>query len=326
MKELPLAAAAAGGPEAIVRLFAEAMTPRTKALMVSHITSQFGIRMPVVELVGLARERGALSLIDGAQAVGQIRVDVRALGCDAYVASPHKWLLAPKGTGVLYIRRAVQDRFWTTLASYQFENREEGAFRFMQYGTGSVAQVEGLLAALAFVEAIGIDRIERWDAMLTKRLREGLARMPRARLSSPRDPRLAAAHHHVPRRGRHRPRPPGRALGAKDPRARPGGRQGREAVRSPLCRAGRYRRRPRDRRDSRGRLRVSVRGSLALLALGAVVLSAETACARSRSWQPPHQSGSRAAWSGPASSPPGPAGYREASRVRAAVCFSATKT
>jgi isopenicillin-N epimerase len=193
VKELPLATAVGGGPEAIVRLFRDAMTPRTRALMACHVTSQFGVRMPVVELVALARERGALSLIDGAQAVGQLRVDVKALGCDAYVASPHKWLLAPKGTGLLYIRRDVQDRFWTTLASYAFDDHEDGAFRFMQYGTGSVAQVEGFLAALGFVERIGIDRIERWDAMLTRRLREGLARIPRARLSSPADPRLAAA-------------------------------------------------------------------------------------------------------------------------------------
>jgi selenocysteine lyase/cysteine desulfurase len=193
VKELPLASAVGGGPEAIVRLFRDAMTPRTRALMACHVTSQFGVRMPVVELVALARERGALSLIDGAQAVGQMRVDVKALGCDAYVASPHKWLLAPKGTGLLYVRRDVQDRFWTTLASYAFDNHEDGAFRFMQYGTGSVAQVEGLLAALGFAERIGVDRIERWDTMLTRRLRDGLSRIPRARLSSPQDPRLAAA-------------------------------------------------------------------------------------------------------------------------------------
>jgi selenocysteine lyase/cysteine desulfurase len=193
VKELPLATAFPGGPEAVVRLFREAMTPRTRALMACHITSQLGVRMPVAELVALARERGALSLIDGAQAVGQTRVDVKALGCDAYVASPHKWLLAPKGTGLLFIRREAQDRFWTTLASYEFDNRKEGSFRFMQYGTGSVAAVEGLLAALGFVERIGIERIESWDAALTRRLRDGLARIPRARLSSPADPRLAAA-------------------------------------------------------------------------------------------------------------------------------------
>lgn len=193
VKELPLASAVGGGPEAIVALFRGAVTGRTRVIMASHITSQFGIRMPVEQLIALARERGALSLIDGAQALGQIQVNVRELGCDAYVASPHKWLMAPKGTGLLYVRRAAQEQFWTTLASYQWDNKEQGAFRFMQYGTGSTATVDGLMAALAVAERIGIGRVERWDLMLTKRLRDGLAGIKGAVLSSPLDPRLASA-------------------------------------------------------------------------------------------------------------------------------------
>lgn len=193
VKELPLASAVGDGPAGIVGMFREAMTPKTRALMVSHITSQLGITMPVVELIALARERGALSLVDGAQAVGQIKVNVRELGCDAYVASPHKWLMAPKGTGLLYVRRGAQDTFWTTLASYQWDNREQGAFRFMQYGTGSTALIDGLLAALALAERTGIERVERWDRMLAKRLRDGLTRIKGAVLSSPVDPRLGSA-------------------------------------------------------------------------------------------------------------------------------------
>jgi selenocysteine lyase/cysteine desulfurase len=193
VKELPLLPACAAGPAGIVDLFARSLTPRTRVLMVSHVTSSLGIRLPVKDLCALARERGVLALIDGAQAVGQIRVDVSDLGCDAYVGSPHKWLLAPKGTGFLYLRREVQDRFWTTLASAAWDDRDKGAFRFMQFGTGAVPVAEGLHAALRFVEGIGLERIERWDAMLTRRLREGLARIPRARLASPADARLAAA-------------------------------------------------------------------------------------------------------------------------------------
>src|SRR5262245_21690873 len=193
VKELPLGPALAGGPDAIVKLFADAMTPKTRVLSFSHITSGLGILLPTRQLCSLARERGVLSVVDGAQAVGQILVNVKDLGCDAYAGSPHKWLLAPKGTGFLYVRKDAQDRFWTMLASTVWDDRDKGAFRFMQYGTGSVPVADGLRAALRFVEGIGVDRIAKWDAMLTKRLRDGLAKIPKARLASPADPRLAAA-------------------------------------------------------------------------------------------------------------------------------------
>ncbi len=193
VKELPLEPAFAGGPEAILRLFEAAMTPRTKVVMFSHITSGLGALLPARELCALARHGGALAIVDGAQAVGQILVDVKALGCDAYVGSPHKWMMAPKGTGFMFVRREVQDRFWTTLASYQWDNHEDGAFRFMQYGTGSVPVVDGLAAALRFIEKFGMSRIESWDASLTKRLRDGLAGISKVRIASPVDSRLTAA-------------------------------------------------------------------------------------------------------------------------------------
>ncbi len=193
VKELPIQQAVDKGPEAIVKLFADAASPRTKAIMVSHITSGLGIVLPVKALAALARERGVLSLIDGAQAVGQIPVDVKALGVDAYAGSPHKWLMAPKGTGFLYLRRDVQERFWTTLASSAWNDHEKGAFRFGQYGTGSLPVIDGLVAAMQFVTRIGVDRIARWDAMLTSRLRDGLGRIPAVRLTSPAHPQLTAA-------------------------------------------------------------------------------------------------------------------------------------
>jgi isopenicillin-N epimerase len=193
VKELRLDDGTKGGVEGVVKLFADAMTAKTKAVMFSHVVSGLGTRMPARELCAMIRGRGALALVDGAQAVGQLRVDVNELGCDAYVASPHKWMMAPKGTGFLFIRRDMQDRFWTTLASSHWDDAESGAFRFMQYGTGAVPVHEGLMAALRFIDKIGMERIERWDAMLTKRLRDGLATIPSARITSPDDPRLTSA-------------------------------------------------------------------------------------------------------------------------------------
>jgi isopenicillin-N epimerase len=193
VKELPLLPALAGGPDGVVKLFADAITPRTKVVVFSHITSGLGILLPAKELCALAHAHGALAIVDGAQAVGQRRVNVKDLGCDAYVTSPHKWLLAPKGTGILYIRREVQPRVWNTLASGGFDDDSTGAFRFMHFGTGSVPVVTGLLAAITFIEGIGVERIERWDAMLTARLRDGLSQIKRAAVASPTDPRFASA-------------------------------------------------------------------------------------------------------------------------------------
>jgi selenocysteine lyase/cysteine desulfurase len=193
VRELPLDSVLDDGPEAVIDMFQRAITPKTKVLMVSHITSSFGILLPAAELCALAARHGILSVIDGAQAIGQIPVDLQQLGCDAYVASPHKWLLAPKGTGFLYLRRDVPQRIWGTLAGSHYDDWESGAFRFMQFGTGSVPIVSGLLAAFDFIDAIGLPRIVRWDHMLNGRLRDGLESIPEARITSPADRRFAAA-------------------------------------------------------------------------------------------------------------------------------------
>jgi selenocysteine lyase/cysteine desulfurase len=126
-------------------------------------------------LCALARSRGALAIVDGAQAVGQIQVDVQALGCDAYVGSPHKWIRAPKGTGFLYLRRGAGP--FLDDAGELPVGQPRGRRLPLR---SSVPVVDGLMAALRFIETVGMPRIERWDANLTRQ-RDGLA----ARIVSP---------------------------------------------------------------------------------------------------------------------------------------------
>jgi selenocysteine lyase/cysteine desulfurase len=192
VKEINLDNAVVNGHEGVLEAFASAITPKTRVLMFSQITSGFGYKLPARELCALAKEHGIFSIVDGAQVVGQLPVDVKDLDCDAYVTSPHKWLLAPKGTGVLYIRREKQDEIWATLASYNYDNYEDGALRFMQYGTGSPAVIYGLKAALEFNRKIGIERIARWNFALTEQLQEGLRDIPNARIYSGSKPELWA--------------------------------------------------------------------------------------------------------------------------------------
>ena len=90
---------------ALVQRFADAITPATRVISVSHVIASTGLRMPVAEIAALARDRGVLCVVDGAQAVGEMEVDVRTIGCHAYATCGHKWLLGPKGTGLLFISR-----------------------------------------------------------------------------------------------------------------------------------------------------------------------------------------------------------------------------
>ena len=89
---------------------ASAIDARTRVMSFSHVLTSTGLRMPVSELCALARRAGCISLVDGAQAVGGIAVDVKQLGCDAYATSGHKWLLGPTGTGLLYLSDGLGDR------------------------------------------------------------------------------------------------------------------------------------------------------------------------------------------------------------------------
>ena len=110
--ELPTPAA---DKEEIIDAFARAITPRTRVMSFCHINYTTGLRMPVKELCRLARDNGIVSVVDGAHAIGMLHLDLHDLGCDFYATSPHKWLNAPPGTGVLYIRDGMLEHLWPTI-------------------------------------------------------------------------------------------------------------------------------------------------------------------------------------------------------------------
>jgi selenocysteine lyase/cysteine desulfurase len=180
-------------PDEVVELFRQAITARTRVLAVPHLISASAIVLPVKRLCALAREHQALAVIDGAQAVGQIEVDLKDMGCDAYFSSPHKWLLAPPGNGMFYIRPEQQGSVWTTLCSSEWDNHREGLYRFMQYGTGNKSLQVGLDAALDFHFRVGPERWRARIRTLADRLRAGLQQIRGARISSPLHPELCGA-------------------------------------------------------------------------------------------------------------------------------------
>jgi selenocysteine lyase/cysteine desulfurase len=182
----------ANDPAEIVALVEAAITPRTRVIAWPHVTSALGTIQPVAEICALARSREIFTVIDGAQAIGQIPVDVRAIGCDAYFGSPHKWLLAPAGNGFFYVRRAAADRLWTTLASGEWANAADPGLRLQQRGTGNLSLLVGLDAAIGFFERVGA---ERWFARIKQlgdHLRARLAETPGAVVASSTHPRMCA--------------------------------------------------------------------------------------------------------------------------------------
>jgi selenocysteine lyase/cysteine desulfurase len=164
--------------QAIIDRFAKSITPRTRVLSFSHLLTSTGLRMPVAELSALARARGCIAVVDGAQAVGGIAVNVKSLGCHVYATSGHKWLLGPKGTGLLYLSeelgRAVDPiALQSGRAAYSASS-----------GVCSIPSVLGLAAAIDYHNVIGTVQIEAHNLALRNRLYEALKSVPKLRVVS----------------------------------------------------------------------------------------------------------------------------------------------
>ena len=145
----------------------DAITPRTRIIFVSHITTVTGVVLPVKEICALARSKGIVSAVDGAHVTGMMRLNITDLGCDMYTSSPHKWLQAPKGSGFLFVREAVQDRVWNTIVTEGWNEPELKAERFQRIGSSNVPALWGLREAIRFSSLIGMDRIERRHRKMT---------------------------------------------------------------------------------------------------------------------------------------------------------------
>lgn len=140
----------------VVERIAAAMTPRTRMIVASHIADGWGFVLPIAKISALARAKGISVLADGALAFGHIVVNVRELGCDYYVSSLHKWLSAPLGTGVMYVRRDRIAALWPLYGAYQPQSPD--IRKFEEIGTRAGAPVAAIGQALDFHEAIGPGR------------------------------------------------------------------------------------------------------------------------------------------------------------------------
>jgi cysteine desulfurase/selenocysteine lyase len=169
--------------------FEALLTNRTKIVAVTHVSNALGTINPVARIVEVAHARGVPVLVDGAQAVAHMAVDVRALDCDFYAFSGHK-VFGPTGIGVLYGKAALLDRMppyqggGDMISSVSFERTlyNELPYKF-EAGTPNVAGAVGLGAAIEYVEAIGLERIQACERELLAYGTRALAGIPGLRLT-----------------------------------------------------------------------------------------------------------------------------------------------
>jgi selenocysteine lyase/cysteine desulfurase len=182
----------ANDPQEIVDAIFKEVTSKTRVIAIPHMVSGFGTVMPVKAICTEAKKRGIFTVLDGAQCVGHIKVDVKDIGCDAYYSSLHKWLLAPAGSGLLYVNKEVVTEIWSTVASYQWDNQEDHGFRLMQNGTGNAALLAGYDAAVDFFNTIGEAKWLGRVKELGSYLRAGLKELPHVTIASSINEEMAA--------------------------------------------------------------------------------------------------------------------------------------
>jgi isopenicillin-N epimerase len=171
----------------------DAISPRTRIIFVSHITTVTGVVLPAKEIAALARSKGIISAFDGAHVTGMMRLNLNELGCDLYTSSPHKWLQAPKGTGYLYLRdEAIMNKIWNTIATHGWDEPKLKAERFQHIGSSNVPLIAGLVAAIDLANSIGMERIERRHRQLADYLHAEMVKRGAESWTSP-DPALRCA-------------------------------------------------------------------------------------------------------------------------------------
>ena len=176
----------------IFERFTAAVTPRTKVIELPHITNLTGQIMPIRELVEFAKPRGIEVLIDGAHAFGHFPFTRDEIKADFYGTSLHKWLLAPVGTGFLYVRKEKIKKLWPLMAAAK--TQDEDIRKYEEIGTHPAANHNAISAAMAFHRGIGSDRkIARLRYLRDRWAKRLLKESDRVKILTPLDSKYSGA-------------------------------------------------------------------------------------------------------------------------------------
>ena len=169
----------------IVDLYASAITDKTRLLMVCHMINITGQILPIRKICDMAHARGVEVMVDGAHAYSHIRFQMKDLDCDYYGTSLHKWLSAPLGSGMLYVRKEKIDTVWPLLAEGELEPND--ILRLNHVGTDPVHVDLGILNAIEYQNAIGLERKEARLKFLQHYWTSRLRGLPRVVINTPAD-------------------------------------------------------------------------------------------------------------------------------------------
>jgi isopenicillin-N epimerase len=190
VKSLPVTIPA-GSPGELLAAFEKAITPRTKVIGVTHVTSTTGILYPAREIGQLARKRGIYMHLDGAQTFGSLDVNLQEIGCDSYSTSAHKWLMGPLEAGLLYIRADRIPQIWPSIVTAGWADDLKGARKFEVFGQRDDPRVVALEAAIDFVNLIGIRTVEERVRALAARAKSQLRETGKVQLKTNMEPELS---------------------------------------------------------------------------------------------------------------------------------------
>ncbi len=173
--------------EELLDTFVSALSGRTRVLSFSHLSNVSGVKVPAKALCHAARERGILTLVDGAQTFGALSLDLHDLGCDFFTASSHKWFVGPKEAGLMFVREESQGFLWPSDVGVGWEGAEvNGAQKFENMGQRDDAAVVTMATAAAFHQAVGPTAVENRVRALATGVKRGLAEsVPGIRFHTP---------------------------------------------------------------------------------------------------------------------------------------------
>ena len=182
--------------EEVLKSFQSAISSKTRVLSFTDASNITGVRLPTRELCRLAAERGIYTHVDGAQTFGSLVVNLRELGCDSYSGSAHKWFLGPKEAGLLYVKRERTAEIWPSVVGVGWGDKVEtslkGARKFETLGQRDDAAVSAIGTAADLHNLIGTSRIEARVRELAVALKQGLGKLPGAKLKTSMRPELSA--------------------------------------------------------------------------------------------------------------------------------------